>query len=151
MIMKRTSGFRAQQLVWRTLASALLFLAIGAHAPLYAASSNNQSPVVGPATCPPGGILIVYGERYVIEDDGVLVFQRRPVEVYTDTGQLVGNYAPIGDAPIRLDVPPGNYIVASQRQGALQKVRAYVKDGQETIVPESLPEPPVPRASVSPQ
>jgi hypothetical protein len=149
--MKRTAGFRAQQLVGRTLASALLFLAIGASAPLYAASSSNQLPVVGPAMLPPRGILIVYSEQYVLEDDGVLVFQRRPVEVYTDTGQLVGSYAPIGDAPIRLDVPPGNYIVASQRQGALQKVWAYVKEGQETIVPESVPEQPVPRASVSPQ
>jgi hypothetical protein len=149
--MTRTAGFRAQQLVWRTLASGLLFLTIGAYAPRYAASASNQLPVVGPALYPPQGILVVYGERYVIEDDGVLVFRRRPVEVYTDTGQLVGSYAPIGDAPIRLDVPPGNYIVASQRQGAMQKVRAAVKEGEETIVPESLPEQPVPRASVSPQ
>ena len=149
--MKRTAGFRAQQLVWQTLASALLFLAVGAYVPLYAAAASNQLPGVGPATCPPVGILVVYSERYVIEDDGVLVFQRRPVEVYTDTGQPVGSYAPIGDAPIRLDVPPGNYIVAFQRQGALQKVQAYVKGGQETIVPESLPEQPAPRASVSPQ
>ena len=149
--MKRTAGFRAQQLVWLRLASALLFLAIGAYAPLYAAAASIPLPEVSPALCPPQGILVVYGERYVIEDDGVLVFRRRPVEVYTDTGQLVGSYAPIGDAPIRLDVPPGTYIVASQRQGALQKVRASVKDGQETIVPESLPEPPAPRASVSPQ
>ena len=113
--MKRTAGFRAQQLVWRTLASALLFLALGADAPLYAASSSNQLPVVGPATCPPGGILIVYSERDVIEDDDVLVFQRRPVQVYTDTGQLVGSYAPMGDAPIRLDVPPGYYIVEPEK------------------------------------
>ena len=149
--MKRTVGFRAQQLVWRTLASALLFLAVGAYTSLSAAAASNPLPEVGPALHPPQGILIVYGERYVIEDDGVLVFWRRPVEVYTDTGQLVGSYAPIGDAPIRLDVPPGNYIVASQRQGAIQKVRASVKDGQETIVPESLPEQSIPRASVSPR
>ena len=149
--MTRTAGFRAQQLVWRTLASALFCLAIGAYAPLYAASASIPLPEVGPTLHPPQGILIVYGERYVIEDDGVLVFRRRPVELYTDTGQLVGSYASIGDAPIRLDVPPGTYIVASQRQGAIQKVRASVKDGQETIVPESLPEQPAPRASVSPQ
>jgi hypothetical protein len=149
--MKRTAGFRAQQVTRRTLASALLFLTIGAYTPLSAASASIPLPEVGPALCPPQGILVVYGERYVIEDDGVLVFRRRPVEVYTDTGQLVGSYAPIGDAPIRLEVPPGTYLVASQRQGALQKVRASVKDGQETLVPESLPEPPVPRASVSPQ
>ena len=149
--MKSTAGFRARQLVGRTLASALLFLAIGASAPLYAASARIPLPGVGPALCPPQGILVVYSERYVIEDDGVLVFRRRPVEVYTDTGQPVGSYAPIGDAPIRLDVPPGTYIVASQRQGALQKVRTSIKDGQETIVPESLPEQPAPRASVSPR
>ncbi len=149
--MKSTAGFHARQLVWRTLASALLFLAIGAYAPPDAAAASIPLPEVGPALCPSQGILVVYGERYVIEDDGVLVFRRRPVEVYTDTGQLVGSYAPIGDAPIRLDVPPGTYIVASQRQGALQKVRASVKGGAETIVPESLPEQPAPRASVSPR
>ena len=149
--MTRTARLRAQQLVWRTLASALLFLAIGAYAPRYAASASNPLPGVGPTLCPPQGMLIIYSERYVIEDDGVLVFRRRPVEVYTDTGQLVGSYAPIGDSPIRLEVPPGTYIVASQRQGAMQKVRAAVKEGEETLVPESLPEPPAPRASVSPQ
>ena len=149
--MTRTAGFRTQQLVWRTLASALFFLAIGVYAPLSVAAGSTPLPEVGPALYPPQGILIVYGERYVIEDDGVLVFRRRPVELYTDTGQLVGSYAPIGDAPIRLDIPPGTYIVATQRQGAIQKVRVYVKDGQETIVPESLLEQPAPRASLSPQ
>ena len=148
--MKRTAGFRAQQLVWQTLASALLVLTIGAYTPRSAAAASNQLPVVGPATSPPQGILIVYSERYIIEDDGVLVFQRRPVEVYTDTGQLVGSYAPVGDAPIRLEDPPGNYILSSQSDGRMQKVRASVKDGQETIV-ESLPEQPAPRAAVSPQ
>ena len=59
--MKRTADFRAQQLVWRALASALLFLAFGSYASVYAASATNQLPVVGPATCPPQGILIVYG------------------------------------------------------------------------------------------
>ena len=142
---------RARQLIRLSVASALLFLAIGAYAPLYAAAASITLPEVSPALCPPQGILVVYSERYVLEDDGVLVFRRRPVEVYTDTGQLVGSYAPIGDAPIRLEVPPGTYIVASQRQGALQKVRAAVKEGEETLVPESLPEPPAPRASVSPQ
>ena len=145
--MTRIAGLRAPQVLWRTLASALLFLAVGAYTSLSAASAS-PLPEVGPALHPQQGILIVYSERYVVEDDGVLVFRRRPVEVYTDTGQLVGSYAPTGDAPLRLDVPPGTYIVAAQRQGALQKVRASVKDGQETIVPEVLPEPPAPRAFV---
>ena len=148
--MKETAGFRARQLAWRTLASALLFLAVGAYVPPDAAAASIPLSEVGPALCPPQGVLVIYSERYVIEDDGVLVFRRRPVGLYTDNGQLVGSYAPTGDAPIRLDVPPGNYIVASQRQGALQKVQAHVKDGEETIVPESLPEQPAPRASVSP-
>ena len=140
---------RIQKIVRKNMMSALFVLALGGSSSVYATSSN-QPPVVGPQVPSPEGILTVYSERYVIEDDGVLVFRRRPVELYTDNGQLVGSYAPTGDAPIRLDVPPGNYIVASQRQGALQKVQAHVKDGEETIVPESLPEQPAPRASVSP-
>ena len=138
--MKRTAGFRALQLVGRTLASAPLCLAVGAYVPPDAVAASNSLPGAGPAMDSPQGILIVYSERYVIEDDGVLVFRRRPVEIYTDYGRLVGSYAPIGDAPIRLDVPLGNYLVVSQRQGALQKVRASVKEGGETIVPEPLPE-----------
>ncbi len=149
--MTRTAGFRAPQVVWLTLVSALLFLAVDAYTSLSAAPASTSLPRVGPAMHPQQGILIVYSERYVVEDDGVLVFRRRPVEVYTDNGQLVGSYAPTGDAPIRLDVPPGTYIVASQRQGALQKVRASVKEGEQTIVPEALPEPPAPRASGSPR
>ena len=101
--MKETAGFRARQLAWRTLASALLFLAVGAYVPPDAAAASIPLSEVGPALGPPQGILVVYSERYVIEDDGVLVFRRRPVEVYTDTGQLVGGYAPMGDAPIRLE------------------------------------------------
>ena len=89
--MKRTAGFRARQRVWLTLVRALLFLVVGVCAPLCAASLSNQLPEVGPAMFAPQGILIVYSERYVIEDDGVLVVQRRPVQVYTDTGQLVGS------------------------------------------------------------
>jgi hypothetical protein len=149
--MKKTAGFRARQRVLRTVISTLLFLAVDAYVSLDAAAAGISLPEVSPALCPLQGILVVYSERYVVEDDGVLVFRRRPVEVYTDNGQLVGSYAPTGDAPIRLDVPPGNYIVAFQREGALQKVRAFVKDGEETIVPESPPEPFAPRASVSPR
>ena len=137
--------------VWRTLASALLILAGGAYAPLSAAPASPSLPEACPALQPQQGMLIIYSEPYVIEDDGVLVFRRRPVELYTDTGQLVGSYAPIGDAPIRLDVPPGNSGVAFQSHGASQQVRAAVKEGEEAIVPESLPEPPAPRASVSPR
>ena len=43
--MKRTAGFRAPQLVWRTLASALLFLALGAYASLDAAAASIPLPV----------------------------------------------------------------------------------------------------------
>jgi len=64
---------------------------------------------------------------------------------------LVGIYAPIGDAPVRLAVPPGNYVVAFQSDGKMEKVRAYVKDGEETIVPSARVEQPTPRASISPR
>ena len=138
--------------VWPTFASALLILAGGAYAPLSAAPASPPLPGACPALQPQQGMLIIYSEQYVIEDDGVLVVRRRPVEVYTaDTGQLVGSYAPVGDAPLRLDVPPGSYIVASQRQGVLQKVRASVKDGEQTIVPEAPLEPPAPHMLVSPR
>ncbi|TMA61130.1 MAG: hypothetical protein E6J80_01025 [Deltaproteobacteria bacterium] len=149
--MTRIAGFRAPQVVWLTLASVLLFLTGGAYTSLSAAPASTPLPEVGPALHPQQGILIIYSERYVVEDDGVLVFRRRPVDLYTDNGQLVGSYAPTGDTPIRLDVPPGTYIVAAQRQGALQKVRASVKEGEQTIVPEALPEPLTPRASGSPR
>src|SRR5262249_9968081 len=121
-LMTRKARFCAQQGVWLTLASALLCLAFDTNAPLYAASLMKSLPRVGPAVDPPQGMLLIYSERYVIADDGVLVFHRRPMELYTENGQLVGSYAPLGDAPIRLDVPPGNYLVVSQRQGVLQKV-----------------------------
>jgi len=149
--MKTTAGFRAQQVMRLTVVSTLLFLTVGADAPLYAASSRNPLPEVSPAMFPPQGILLVYSERYVIEDDGVPVFRRRAVEVYTDTGQLVGIYTAIGDAPVRLDVPPGNYVVAFQSDGKMEKIRAYVKDGEETIVPAALVDQPTPRASISPR
>ena len=142
----RTAG------VWLIFASALLILMGGAYTLLSAAPASSLLPGVCPALQPQQGMLIIYSERYVIEDDGVLVYRRRPVELYTaDTGQLVGSYAPVGDAPLRLDVPPGNYIVASPRQGVLQKVLASVKDGEQTIVPEAPPEPPAPQMRVSPR
>jgi len=142
----RTAG------VWLIFASALLILMGGAYTLLSAASASSLLPGVCPTLQPQQGMLIIYSERYVIEDDGVLVYRRRLVELYTaDTGQLVGSYAPVGDAPLRLDVPPGNYIVASPRQGALQKVRASVKDGEQTIAPEAPPEPPAPQMRVSPR
>jgi hypothetical protein len=73
-----------------SLASALLFLTIGPDVSLSAASSSTHLSAVGPATCPPQGILVVYSERSVIEDVDAPVFQCRPVEVYTDTEQLGG-------------------------------------------------------------
>jgi len=150
-LMNRMAEFGAQHVTRLTLVSALLFLAVAAYAPLPVASASNQLLGVSPALFPPQGILLVYSERYVVEDDGVLVYRRRPVELYTDSGQLVGVYAQFGDAPIRLDVAPGNYIVAFQNDGRMQKIRAYVKDGEETIVPTDLVEQPTPPASVSSQ
>jgi hypothetical protein len=146
----RRAGVRSTG-VWRTLVSALLILAGGAYAPLSAAPTSPPLPVACPTLQPQQGMLIIYSEQYVIEDDGVLVFRRRPVEVYTDTGQLVGVYATFGDAPIRLEVAPGNYIVAFQSDGKMQKRQASVKDREQTIVPEAPSEPPAAQMLVSPR
>ena len=47
--MKTTAGFRAQQVMRLTVVSTLLFLTVGADAPLYAASSRNPLPEGSPA------------------------------------------------------------------------------------------------------
>jgi hypothetical protein len=149
--MARITGLRAPQRVGRTLVSALLLLAAGAYTPLSAAQAGPSLSGVCPALQPQQGMLIIYSEQYVIEDDGVLVYRRRPVELYTDTGQLVGVYATFGDAPIRLEIAPGNYIVAFQSDGRIQKRQASVTEGAQTIVPEAPPEPTTPPMLVSPQ
>ena len=127
-----------QKRVRKSMTSALLMLALGGPSSVYATSSN-PPPVVGPQAPPPQGILTVYSERYVTEDADVPVLSRRPVELYTSDGQLVGTYSnPVGDGPIRITVAPGHYLVASQSHWNQRKVQANIEDRQETVVPEAL-------------
>jgi len=127
-----------QKVVRKSLTSALFVLALGGSSPVHA-TSGNQPPVVGPQMPPPQGILTVYSERYVVEDADVPVLFRRPVELYTVDGHLVGTYKnPVGDGPIRITVPPGHYLVVSESHWTQKKVQANVEDRQETVVAETL-------------
>ncbi len=104
---------------------------------------DTRQPVVSPQVPPPQGSLLVYSERYVIQDEGVPVTYRRPVEVYTADGQLVASKRnPIGDGPIRFALSPGQYIVASESHMQQRKVQVEIQDGRQTVVPESVIEQP---------
>jgi hypothetical protein len=93
---------------------------------------------------PPHGTLLVYSEQYVIQDEGVPVLYRRPVEVYTDEGQLVARARnPIGDGPLRFDLTPGQYIVASESHMQWRKIQVEIQNGRQTVVPESVIEQPI--------
>ena len=134
-IMKNT---RMQTVVRKSITSALFVLTLGGASSVHA-TSGNQPPVVGPQTPPPQGTLTVYSERYVMVDADVPVVYRRPVELYTMEGQLVGTYKnPVGDGPIRIAVAPGHYLVVSESHWTQRKVQANVEDGQETVVPEAV-------------
>ena len=127
-----------QRVVRKSMTGALLVLALEGSSSVHATSSN-QPPVVGPQVPPPQGILTVYSERYVMEDADVPVLSRRPIELYTSEGQLVGTYKnPVGDGPIRIAIPPGHYLVVSESYWTQRKVQANVEDRQETVVPEGL-------------
>src|SRR5262245_40280431 len=116
--------------------AALLFLTLGNSFPLSAAEKTELS-AVEPQLLPPQGILMVYSERYVIEEDaGTPIFYRRPVEVFTEQGRFVTSQCDTQDNPSRFDLPPGYYIVASESNDTLTKVRVDIKDGEETVVPE---------------
>src|SRR5262249_34273227 len=93
----------------KTLASALVALALAGSSSAQA-TSTDRPPVVGPQASPPQGMLTVYSERYVRWDGDVSVVERRPVELQTLEGQVVGTYTnPVGEGPLRLAVPPGHY------------------------------------------
>jgi hypothetical protein len=125
------------------LLAALFFLAPGCLAPRQVTWDTRQ-PVVGPQVPPLQGILLVYSERYVILDEGVPVIYRRPVEVYTDGGQLVASERNlIGDGPIRFALTPGHYIVASESHMRWRKIQVEIQDGRQTVVPESVIEQPI--------
>jgi hypothetical protein len=126
---------------WKSLgsrtAAALLFLTLGHSFPVSAAE-NAQLSAVEPKMPPPQGILMVYSERYVSEDEGVPIPHRRPVEVFNEQGRFVTSQCDTDDNPSRFDLPPGHYIVASESNDTSTKVRVDIKDGEETVVPESL-------------
>ena len=74
-----------------------------------------------------------------MEDADVPEVYRRPVELYTVEGYLLGTYKnPVGDGPIRITVPPGHYLVVTESHWSQRKVQANVEDRQETVVPEAL-------------
>jgi hypothetical protein len=134
-IMKKTL---LQKVVRQSMTSALLVLALGGSSAVYALS-DAPPPVVGPQAPPPQGILTVYSERYVMADADVPMVSRRPVELQTLVGQVMGIYNnPVGDGPIRLSVPPGHYLVVSESHWTQRKVQVNIEDGQETVVPEAL-------------
>jgi hypothetical protein len=126
---------------WKSLgsrtAAALLFLTLSPSFPVSAAE-NTQLSAVEPQLPPPQGILMVYSERYTIEDDGVPIPHRRPVEVFSEQGRFVTSQCTPEDNPSRFDLPPGHYIVVSDSNDRFTKVRVDIKDGEETVVPESL-------------
>lgn len=119
------------------LLGALLLFTTGCFSPLRVAW-NDQQPAVGPEVPEPQGFLMVYSERYVIPDEGVPIIYRRPISLYTKEGHRLGEYHAAGDSPIRLTLPPGEYIVVSESNWALRKVQVHVQDGRTTTVPESL-------------
>ena len=136
--MKERTYSQTKKAVRRHATRALLLLALGLSSPLQA-MGNEQLSVVGPQVPPPQGILTVYSERYVLLDSDAPLFFRRPVELYSREGRLVGTYTnPIGDGPIRLVVPPGQYLIAAESHWARRTVRADVEEGRETVVSEEL-------------
>ena len=73
---------------------------------------------------------MVYSERYVVEDDGTPIPHRRPVEVFSEQGHFVTRQCDTEDNPSRFDLPPGHYIVASESNDTLAKIRVDIKDGE---------------------
>jgi hypothetical protein len=128
---------RLQKAVRKSVRGALLALALGGGS--VHASSASHLPLVGPQAPPPQGVLTVYSEWYVRWDGDVAVVERRPVELQTMEGQVIGTYTNSGgDSPLRFAVPPGHYLVVTESHWSQRKVEANVEDGQETIVPEAL-------------
>jgi hypothetical protein len=136
--MRKFKGSATWKLLGSRTAAALLFLTFSHSFPVSAAE-NAQLSAVEPQMPPPQGILMVYSEHYVSEDEGVPIPHRRPVEVFNDQGRLVISQCDtFADNPSRFDLPPGHYIVASESHDMFTKVRVDIQDGEETVVPESL-------------
>jgi len=114
---------------------------ISAAAPAHAVFWDTRQAEIGPQVPPPQGVLEVYSERYVVEDEGVPVIHRRPIRLYNAQGQLLGTYTNGGagqEGPIHLDLPPGHYLVATRSNWAWREVPVDVEDGRETVVPSTL-------------
>jgi hypothetical protein len=123
------------------LAGALGLLPLYTALPAHAVVWDTHQAEIGPQVPPPQGVLQVYSERYVTEDEGAPVFHRRSIRLYNARGQLLGVYTngeERGDGPIHLDLPPGHYVVATPSNGALREVEVDVEDGRETVVPSAL-------------
>jgi hypothetical protein len=57
----------------------------------------------------------VYSERYVLYEKSVPLLRRRPVELLTASRHFFHRYEnPVGDGVVRLEVPVGHYLVASE-------------------------------------
>ncbi|HJY80654.1 MAG TPA: hypothetical protein VKK81_06165 [Candidatus Binatia bacterium] len=136
--MKERTYSQTKKAVRRHTVRALLLLALGLSSPVHATGSA-QLPVVGPQVPSPQGILTVYSERYVVLDSDAPMFFRRPFELYSTEGRLVSTYNnSLGDGPIRIVVPPGQYLIVSESHWARRTVRAEVENGRETVVSEEL-------------
>jgi hypothetical protein len=122
------------------LVSALGLFPLGAARPAHAVFWDARQAEIGPQVPPPQGILEVYSERYVTEDEGAPVFHRRPIQLYDTQGHLLGTYTNGGInqvGPVHLDLPPGHYVVATRCNGAWRGVQVDVEDGRETVVPSA--------------
>jgi len=87
----------------------------------------------------PQGVVEVYSERYVLYEKSVPLFRRRPVDLLTATGHFLHRYEnPVGDGVIRLEVPVGSYLVASEVRWTLRAVRVEVQEGPPVVISEAL-------------
>src|SRR5262245_22784848 len=86
-------------------------------------SWDRNQPVVGPTIPGPQGILLVYSESYEGEEEELPTSYRRPIFLYTGEGHFMGKYndPPLDNEPVRVVIPPGNYIVVSKAQHQLRK------------------------------
>src|SRR5262249_25763207 len=86
----------------------------------------------------PQGVVNVYSERYVYFEKTTPVFRRRPVELLTTSGHFLHRYEnPVGDGLIRLEVPMGTYLVASEVHWVQRAVQVEVQPGPPVEISEA--------------
>ncbi len=131
---------RQTRMVWAGYTGIVSLLALflpSCAEPVHVAWNDSQG-VIEPQVPPPQGELDVYSESYVMYDADVPRNNRRPVDVYSVDEQLVASeHHPFGDGPIRFDLTPGHYIIASESHMQERRVQADVQDGRTTVVAES--------------